>query len=145
MKKMLIVVVSLIVLWPSLGKCEDDDDKKKISTGGAKAIVGYTEAEGIRLSEMGVKTFGIATAPLRGQGPFQVSQSSLVYFQDHVGVYRFKSGAYKLILVQIAGRAGPDQLVKAEGLAAGDVIVTTGAPLLRVAEMQALFGSGEPD
>ena len=142
MHKLLILVFCNCVVGLSTANCENTNSIKENSATRANAILSYTDKDGLRLSEIAVKTFGIATKPIQGNGTFQVPTSSLVYFQDHMGVYRLKSGAYKLLLIQMVNRTSLDHLIRGEELKAGDVLVTAGASLLRVAEMQALYGSG---
>ena len=105
-----------------------------------KGVLEAVPEKGIRLSEKALKTLEISAAPLDGASSHRIPTTALVYYQDHVGVYRLRNGWYKLIEVKIEDKSPKSTLVRSAGLKPDDEIVVTGVALLRVAEMDAFGG-----
>lgn len=106
------------------------------------AILEASAEKGLRLSEKAQQTIGLAMAKTTPSDRQSLPLSALVYYQDHVGLYRFRAGWFKLLEVQLLEKGSSQASVRTKDLAPGDQIVVGGVPLLRVAEMEA-FGGGE--
>lgn len=107
-----------------------------------KAILEASQDRGIRLSDKARKTIGIATSPILSKGPHSVTQTSMVYYQDKVGIYRLREGWFKLIELSDIERTSSGFVLRTFELQSGDEIVVRGTALLRVAEMEAFSGGG---
>lgn len=122
-----------------------DDHEEEGSTrfGIGKAITAANKKEGIQLSEKASKALGLTHVTATGTGTFKLPAQSAVYFQNEVGVYRFKNGWYKLIEVTLVSKSATDVVVKTSEIKSGDQIAKDGVPLLRAAELEAWGGSGD--
>lgn len=101
----------------------EEHGEEEESTGGVgpgNAVTAADEHDGIKLSDKAQKAIGLTTEVFSGG---DVTKSALVFHQDHVSIYRFKNGWFKLIPVS--------------KLKIGDRIVVSGTSLLRVAELDA--------
>lgn len=102
---------------------DEHSEGEEESTGGVgpgNAVTAADEHDGIKLSDKAQKAIGLTTEVFDGG---DVTKSALVFHQDHISIYRFKSGWFKLIPL--------------EELKIGDYIVVSGTSLLRVAELDA--------
>lgn len=122
----------------------EEEEEGGARFGEGKAITAGNKKDGIQLSAKAVQTLKLAHAPVQSSGGnFKVPFKSAVFFQDEVGVYRFKDGWYKLIEVELVSKNSTEVVVKTSELKSGDQIVTSGVPLLRAAELEAWGGSGD--
>jgi len=121
-------------------KSEHGHGDEKESTGGVgpnNAVTAADEHDGIQLSEKAIQTIALKTEIWNGES---VSGQSIVYHQDKTSVYRFKEDWYKLVPVSILSKKGNLVQITATELHAGDVILTSGVALLRVADLDAFSG-----
>ncbi len=125
------------------GHDDHHEDEDATRFGPNKAITAANKREGIQLSEKASKTLGLTYVAITGHGTFKVPVQSAVFFQDEVGVYRFKNGWHKLIEVELVSRTTTEVVVKTSELKSGDQIAKNGVPLLRAAELEAWGGSGD--
>ncbi len=129
---------------------DEHGDEKNDRFGPGKAILAASKKQGIQLSDVAITTLGVTTAKidkLTPAGFLQVPLSAAVFYQDEVGVYRFKDGWFKLIEVDVVSKTKNHVIVKNKpkhlGLSSGDRFATSGVPLLRAAELEAWGGSGD--
>jgi hypothetical protein len=108
----------------------------------AAAVREASPEKGLRLSEKALETLEVALAPVRSVDGIEVPIAALVYYQDHVGVYRKRGDWFKLVDITILGKSEARASIRCAELKGGDEVAVKGAPLLRVAEMEA-FGGGE--
>lgn len=107
-----------------------------------KAVFEISSELGMRIADKALKNIEVKTVEIDTTSDHSVPLSSLVHFQDQVGVYQLRQGWFKLINIQIIKKYGLQAIIRSSELKAKDEIVVSGAELLRVAEMDA-FGSGE--
>jgi len=121
---------------------EEAGGEASSSVGPGNAVTAADHEKGLQFSAEAVKTLGIKTQGAPEE--FTLPKSAIVTFKDETGVYRQRDGWYKLI----GGAARPQGLLvrfiphRKGDLRPGDQIVVEGAPLLRVAELDA-FSTGE--
>lgn len=125
------------------GEEDEEEEEGAASVGPGKAITAASKQTGIQLSEKAVQTLGLKTTTIESQNIHRLSPKAVVSFQDEMGVYRLRSGWYKLIEIEISSKSAQEIVVKSAELKPGDQIVTEGVGLLRVAELEAFGGSGE--
>lgn len=99
--------------------------------------------KGFQLSPQALKALEVKTQPV-GSKParLELPVGALVYFQDRVGVFRLRNGWFKFVEVRLLERPASPAKVSSIELKAGDQVVTRGAALLRVMQMN-LEGSAE--
>lgn len=99
-------------------------EEEEIPAAGAPmAVSEYTETNGMKLSEKAIKTIEIEYFKISASSDItKIPSSCIVYYGENTGVYRYREGWFKL--------------VKVKELKTGDQVVSQGAPLLRVAEME---------
>lgn len=105
-----------------------------------KAIIDSSKENGIRLSLEAKKNIGVKTFILNSSGSHQIPKASLVYTKDKTGVYRFKNDWYKFIEVKVLVQNTNSFQIFSSELLNKDEIVSEGAGLLRVSEMEAFAG-----
>lgn len=105
-------------------------------TGQGKAVLEAAPERGMRLSEKALRRLGVRTARLAGA--FRLPLSALIHSEDEVGLYRLRRGWYKRVAVEVLGSERGLAVVRSGELMAGDEVVISGAPLLRVAELDVL-------
>lgn len=121
---------------------EEGEEELSSNIGPGNAVTAADRKSGLQLSAEALMTLGIKTQPIPVHSRFP--RGAIVTFKDESGIYRLRGGWYKLI----EGETKPQgDLVlftprKKEDLLLGDQVVVEGAPLLRVAELDA-FSSGE--
>ena len=121
---------------------EEGEEEASSGVGPGNAVTATDAEKGLQLSDEAVKTLGIKTQAVPEE--FTLPKSAIVTFKDETGVYRLRDGWYKLI----EGEARPQGVLvrfipqRKKDLRPGDTIVVEGAPLLRVAELDA-FSTGE--
>jgi len=118
-------------------KHEENKEGEEKSVGGVgknNAVTAADEHTGIQLSE---KAIALIQLKMETYGAQAISKNALVYYQDQVGVYRFRETWFKLIPVQILNREAEKVSILSADLKPGDQIVTQGTGLLRAAELDA--------
>lgn len=121
------------------------DEEMPASVGPGKAVIAADERLGIRLSEKAKTTIGYKLASISATTPLAVPTSSLVYYQNHVGIYVVRDDWNKLVAVQVARKTTSEVVVKSEQIKSGDQIVVSGVALLRAAELDAFAGHGDDE
>jgi hypothetical protein len=114
-------------------------------TGPNKAVLEASDEHGLKLSEKALRRLGVRTTRLSGAGPFRLPAAALVVSQEEASVYVVRDGWHKRVEVELVSKDKTTVLVRAKGLKAGDHVVTAGAALLRVAEMDVHGGEEEGD
>jgi len=154
MKKILVslLLVSIFLIQP-VGKvraseeehdhAEEGPEKISPTVGSGKAVTEASREKGIKLSEKALQVLGIQVRPIMGNSPFQIPAAALVYFQDEIGVYRFRGGFFTLIPVKILKKTESDITLMSGELRPGDGIAQKGVGFLRVAELEAFGGAEE--
>jgi hypothetical protein len=119
----------------------DSNPPKKLAK---PAVLEVHPDEGIRLSDPAKKTLGLGLMTLTSTSIHTIPKSSLVYFQDKIGIYRFKNNFYKLIPVSIksVNNQTNSAMIYSPELNPNEQIVIQGVPLLRVTEMEAFSTEG---
>ena len=110
--------------------------------GKGKAIEAAKEEKGIKLSSKAIKTNKIKFYFLNGESEFDIPKKSIVKSQDKVGVYRVRSGWFKLVDVTIKSKSGTNLKVTSNSLIAGDKIVSSRVGLIKAAQLEAFGGGG---
>ncbi len=151
MKQIFTIFIGLFLLLPISSHTEEEhhhdhheaeSEQVSSSVGPGKAIVEASAEQGFKLAEKGIKVLGIQTIPLTGNLPFKIPDEALVYFQENTGVYRLRSGFFKLIPIKIQQKIGPEIMVTSDELQRGDSVAHQGVGFLRVVDLEA-FGEGE--
>lgn len=121
---------------------EEEGEGISSNVGPGNAVTAADPKRGLQLSEEAVKTLGIKTQPAPSES--FVPKSAIVTFKDETGVYRLRDGWYKLVEGYTQPQNNRLRFTPHEkqDLRPGDKIVVEGAPLLRVAELDA-FSGGE--
>lgn len=121
---------------------EEDEEEFSSSIGPGNAVTAADRKNGLQLSDDALKTLGVKTRPVPTDGG--LPNQAVVTFKDETGVYRLRDGWYKLIEGETRPQGNRVRFTprKKEDLRPGDQIVVEGAPLLRVAELDA-FSGGE--
>lgn len=85
----------------------------------------------------------LAVVATEKDGYFKVPQSSIVEYQDKVGVYRQQKQWYELLNVTITQANNNEVLIFSEALKTSDQVVVSGLGLLRVAHLEASGQGGK--
>ncbi len=117
-----------------------DHDETPSNIGSGKAITAISHEEGFQLSEKAKEILGLKYLPVSFSLLDSPPGESLVYFQEHVGVYRLRKGWFKLIEVEKSVKSENSFSIRSPELEPGDQIVTKGTGLLRVADLDAFGG-----
>lgn len=98
-----------------------------------------------RLAETAIKTLGLKSVKIKsnGGGSFEVPSSSVVDFQDEIGIFKRKGDWFELVEIKIVERGKFAAKVTAKELSSGDEIVNEGVALLRVAHLEATGQGGQ--
>ena len=115
-------------------------DATKSSEGTSKAITEFSSEFGIRLNPIVEKKIGLRVKKTRSLSTDSLSRSAIIFSKEFTGIYRQRSGWYKLIPVKIVGTDNNNILIKFEELKSEDMVVSDGAALLRVGELEASAG-----
>ena len=115
--------------------------------GGEKAVTKADEQKGIKLASHSINLLKIKTVLLQkfatNQYVYQIPKSSLVYFEDKVGIYYKRGEWYNLKGVKIHSNTGSTVAISTKYLLNIDQLVVSGVPLLRLAHLEAFGASGE--
>ena len=131
-----IVLLSGLLLFNFLSFAEENGASKD-RIGPGKAVVAANEKEGFKLSEKAQKSLKLAFAQVNHQ-TITVPSSSLVKFQDFLGVYRLRDGWFRLVEVEPTIR-GDQAIFSSKDLIPGDQMIVQNSGLLRVVELD-IFG-----
>lgn len=113
-------------------KGHDHGASKAIGKG--KAIEVVDEKKGFKLSKEAIKTLKLKLQNVDGD-EFEISKSTLVSSKSIKGVYRFRTGFFKLLNARILIETKSGYKVKVAGVEFGDQIVINGVGLLRVTDV----------
>lgn len=115
--------------------------------GEGKAIIQATANNGMRLSEDALKAMTIQTASVSvtSADTVKIPPKSVLYFQADTGVYRLRDGWFKLVEGKVLSRNPTEVVFQSKDLRTGDQIVTNGAPLLRLGDLNIWSGGGDAD
>lgn len=135
------------------GEKESSGEEKSLSEkkgepsnfGAGKGVIDANEKDGIKLSPKAVEKLGLKTEKIASSHLHTLPLGSLIYFQEEVGVYRLRSGFFKLIEGKVVKKKSGMVTLEASGLVAGDQVVTQGAALLRLTDLNIWSGSGDGD
>lgn len=130
-----VSVVIFFTAWKALAQ----EDASGIRAGPTLAVLEANLKDGFRLSEKAKKVIGLVTKPL-GSKPRTIPPSALVNYGDRIGVYRLRSGWFKLIELQNSSAANTTLNVNTSELKDEDEIAVDGVALLRVSDMDAFGG-----
>ena len=103
-----------------------------------KAVYEISPEKGMKLTDKALKNIEVKTASIATPYEATVPLESLVRSQDQVGVYRVREDWFKLIKVQVIEENSQEAQISGD-FQQGDSLVTEGAGLLRVSELDA-FG-----
>ncbi len=130
----LVLCFSILICAGVTKADEDDEAKEKAEMKNSKSS--NESLEGFKISAASQKRFGVKMVAVHGDfSNLEVPQSSLVYHQNEVGIFRVRNESFKLLEIKILSKANTTTKIKCNELQSGDFIVTEGAPLLRVAEI----------
>ena len=118
----------------------EHEESPNPNVGPGKAVEALDHDKGMRLSLKAAAALGVKTAPVAGSDPYRVPASSLVYFQDEIGVYRLRGGWLKLIEIKVAEKSKKDAVIRTREIKPGDRIVVAGTALVRVTELDLSSG-----
>ena len=145
MKLYIIVLLIMACPWVSYS----DEEGEENSFGKGKAIVEVKdEGKEFKLSAESIKLLEIKYVPVQSklnEKTLTISQSSLVTYQDKMGIYLFSNGWFKLSEIKIIKRENNKLLVKVMRISTKDNLVVSSVGLLRVAHLQALGALGNVD
>lgn len=158
------LAVFSFALFSSAAKTEDgkaakttEVEKEKKETeptpsgvGPEKAITHATVKDGLRLSDEAIKTMEIKMVPITvmSAGTVKIPSKSILHYQADSGVYRLREGWFKLIEGKILSRTSSDVIFQSKdskNLTSSDQVVTDGAQLLRLGELNIWSGGGDAD
>jgi hypothetical protein len=108
--------------------------------GPGKAILEASKNEGIKLSEIALKTLEVITAPIKTTSSLKFPLTGLIFSQAEVGVYRLRSGWFKFIKVKVINRTATEATIQSFELSPGNQIVIQGGDLLRLADLNVWSG-----
>ena len=124
----------------------EHDDHADSKFGEGKAI---TEVKGegkrFKLADTAIKTLGLKSIKLEPwkNGVFEVPTSSVVDFQDEIGIFKRQGDWFELVEVSVVQRGKFGAKIKTNKLVAGDEIVNEGVALLRIAHLEASGQGGQ--
>lgn len=133
-----ILVVSLLLVHDV--RAEEEGGAK---VGPGKAVIAANAKEGMRLSEAAIKRLGVDFQPAKSGETLDLPLASLVTTRDETSVYRLRDGWIKRVEVQLRSKSASSAKVRVESMKPGDRIVVTGAPFLRLAELDVLGSEKE--
>lgn len=124
-----------------------DHDEHEVSKFGAGKAILEVNGEGkrFRLAKGAIKTMELKSVKLESpsNGVYEVPASSVVDFQDEIGVYKRNGDWFELVEIKVVQRGKYAAKIKTKELSAGDEIVNTGVALLRVAHLEASGQGGK--
>lgn len=136
------------VLNPSLSYPQEKNEEKEEvspSVGSGKAIAQADKKKGFQLSQSAIRTIGLKFLTIKNLEDYQLPAEALVRFQEEFGVYRFRNGWFRLVEIRPVFTTKSHFTTRTNEIQANDQIVIDGVPLLRVAELEVLGGTGDGD
>lgn len=130
------IFLMLGLLAGSAFASDDHEAEGGARTGPTKAVLEASAERGLKLSDKAVKRLGLKTTRLGAD--MRVPAGAVLYFKEESGVYVSRGGWYKLVEVEVAAKTKDAVTVEARSLKAGELVVTSGASRLRVAELDVL-------
>lgn len=125
-------------------KVEGHEEAEEASSnvGPGNAVTAADPERGLQLSPEALQTLKIGSVSVPANGV--IPKSAIVTFKDEVGVYRLRDGWFKLVEGSAKNRNTGVVFIphRSSDFRSGDSVVVHGAPLLRVAELDA-FSTGE--
>lgn len=125
-------------------KVEGHEEAEEASSnvGPGNAVTAADPERGLQLSPEALQTLKIGSVSVPANGV--IPKSAIVTFKDEVGVYRLRDCWFKLVEGSAKNRNTGVVFIphRSSDLRSGDSVVVHGAPLLRVAELDA-FSTGE--
>lgn len=136
MTRIILFFVSLLIL--SL-QTQADEETPKLKIGSGQAIEALSKDGGIRLSKKAIETLDIKTTKI---GPdFKVPSKSLIHERGEVGIYVLRDNFFKYVEIEVLSEQTNETKIESFKIRLGDQIVSQGASLLRLAEIDALNGA----
>jgi hypothetical protein len=107
-----------------------------------KAVTDANAKLGIKLSKAAIETLGIKTSPISVVGSqARVPGKSVLSYQEEHGLYRLRDGWFKLVDLKVTVKnPSADISIQTSELKPGDQVVTEGAELLRLADLNVWSG-----
>ena len=115
------------------GSHDEHGEEGNRKVGEGKAVVGIHDQKGFRLSSQAYVALGIEHLKVNGSS-FAIPKMALVRIKNTTGVYRYKDHFFKLIPVKIKSEE-KNQYIVTSAINEGELIVTQGMELLRVADI----------
>ena len=140
MKRIMLIMAIFLGLSISKDLYADSDESSEPFFGKGKAIEEIKKDGNLfKLSKKSVSALGIQSikVKVKDNNIYEVPTSSIVYFQDQVGVYKATGRWFELYKVKIILKEKNLTKISAKGLSHGDEIVFKGVALLRIANLQA--------
>lgn len=127
----------------------EEEEHETSRFGPGKAILEVkNEGQYFKLSPVAEKAIGLKSQlPIATdeEHHFKVPQSSIVEYQEYIGIYRKKAGWYELVDVKIIKTTDSESLIYSKNLKSDDQIIFTRVGLLRIAHLEASGQGGEAD
>ncbi len=127
----------LTIIISSIAYSGGDHGETGASIGPDKGILEASERKGIKISPEALKNFEIKTIKLKGDGPWSIPKSAILYSGEEINLFRLRDGFFKRIDFQKT-----HNLVDSDDMRENDEIVISGLGFLRTAELAA-FGGAE--
>ncbi|MCB0379391.1 MAG: hypothetical protein KDD33_12935 [Bdellovibrionales bacterium] len=130
----------------SYANADSGDNSHKESFGQNKAVVEVKHAgEEFKLSkdsEKRLKIVSIKLSPSQNS-LYKIPKLALVKFKDEVGIYIKRNGWFRLVKVQDMKTSKDHIFIKTQNINDGDEIIISGAPYLRITQLQTSGQGGE--
>jgi hypothetical protein len=137
-----LAVASISLADEPKPKNEASAEEKPNGIGPEKAITNANKADGFKLSVKALKRLEIKTSKIQSRDSIKVPTSSLVFYQSEVGIYRVRSGWFKLIPIKILNKSSSETTIASSELKNEDEVIVHGSDLLRLADLN-LWSSDE--
>lgn len=125
---------------------EHDEESDTVSIGPGKAITAVKYGgKNFKLSQESEKFLKISTLNIvpENSSLYKVPRSTIVRFQNHVGVFVKSNGWYSFVKVIIVNPAGDDFVIKSENLSKDMQVANNGVAYLRLAQLQVSGQGGQ--
>lgn len=133
-------VVSLLICVTALPdepgeKSAQEKSERPAGVGPGRAIPEASKTNGIRLSPQAQELFELRTVSLGEGAVYRVPLESILFIREKKAVYRHRDGWYKLVDVTLVSKTENEAVIQSKALASGDKVVSHGAPLVHLAEL----------
>lgn len=123
------------------GDASEQKEGPPSDVGPDKAVTAASKEEGIKLSDVAEKNIEIKTQAIAAAGrALSLPSSVLVYSQADVGIYRLRNGWFKFVSVKVLKKSSSSVTLESSEIKEGDSVVTSGADLLKLAELNVWSG-----